>query len=778
MKRLLPYIVFCIVFFVSFSRINLHADTPRITVLLYHGLTEESAADMYERRKDRFRDDMEFIKSNFDVISLSDVEDIIKNNKPLLRNSVVITFDDGLESDYAIAAPILEEFGFKATFFVITDRRGEKGFMTWEQVKKMSDKKNAENEYLFTIGSHGCSHRYPGLEGLSYEQIKHELENSKKEIENHTGRECRYFALPYGIGAGNPTIIGLAEELGYGMVRTSRRDNIDIENDDPFDLPCLPFYDFSPSEYIGAFHQNPTLDVTFFDPVQDVYSGYDSEDKPYTFHIPVTGIKSYSSNGNLNVNIDVRSENIDMIDKLSVKYTPPSEEATISIVTTPGFYGRAKIDITVNEQDSYPAMGYFHVTVEPVIGVISYSGITTGTPDNIYARSRESFRKDIEFISRQGYDVISMDDLSEIKNGKKTVKNKAVVLNFDDGGINDLLSVVPILREYEYKATFFIVPAWIGQPGYMSWTDINKILQMKDGKGNRLFSIGSHSYAHAYPGYLNMTDDEILQDMVRSKKAIEDNSAAECNFMALPYGKRGGETIVKMLAKTAGYKGMRTSEPRTFSIAQTDMYDIGTLAVCSYTSSEYLAAFLETPKLTPPAIDPIRNKEIAYESDKTIVVDIRGIESTFYDNNDHIKLEVETDNDGLFENMRIEYQPPSKEAKLFLTLKPDAGEANVTIKAHEELGVFSAVTFTINQTVTSATQMRKERMILFPNPATDQIKIGDVDENIPYRIYNVSGRLLSSGNGNVINITLLPQGLYFLVVGSDKDPVQLKFIKQ
>ena len=85
--------------------------------------------------------------------------------------SLVITFDDGHISSYSVAFPILCNYKFKATFFIITERIGEKEYLSWRQIREM-------NKYRMEIGSHTVTH--PILTELSTEKIKFELSIQKK----------------------------------------------------------------------------------------------------------------------------------------------------------------------------------------------------------------------------------------------------------------------------------------------------------------------------------------------------------------------------------------------------------------------------------------------------------------------------------------------------------------------------------------------------------------------------------------------------------------------
>ena len=108
-----------------------------------------------------------------------------KNHEP----HVVLTFDDGCESDLVIAAPLLAAHGCTATFYVTTGFLGRRGFLTPGQLRELAD-------LGFEIGCHAATHRY--LIDLPSSEFEREIGGAKKTLEDITGRSVEHFSCPGG----------------------------------------------------------------------------------------------------------------------------------------------------------------------------------------------------------------------------------------------------------------------------------------------------------------------------------------------------------------------------------------------------------------------------------------------------------------------------------------------------------------------------------------------------------------------------------------------------
>ena len=125
-------------------------------------------------------------------------------------NQVLLTFDDGHESNHRIAFPALLELGARADFFVNPANVGRPGFASWQQLRDMSDAG-------MSIQSHGYDHVYLTSLGSN---LRASLIAARKAIEDNIGAPVTILAPPG--GRVPPDLASLARDCGYAHVLGSR----------------------------------------------------------------------------------------------------------------------------------------------------------------------------------------------------------------------------------------------------------------------------------------------------------------------------------------------------------------------------------------------------------------------------------------------------------------------------------------------------------------------------------------------------------------------------
>lgn len=126
------------------------------------------------------------------------------------RDDVRITFDDGNASDLELALPALERRGLRATFFVVTDRLGQAGYLDAEAVRTLVSSS-------MHIGCHGMRHR--SWRGLSDAELREEVVSAREQLQEAAGHEITAAACPF--GAYDRRVLGALRRYGYERVFTS-----------------------------------------------------------------------------------------------------------------------------------------------------------------------------------------------------------------------------------------------------------------------------------------------------------------------------------------------------------------------------------------------------------------------------------------------------------------------------------------------------------------------------------------------------------------------------
>ena len=175
-----------------------------LRILTYHRVNADHPHDRLSVHPDVFAEELEEVaRSGRRVVPLEEGLAGLEAGRPApVDESVALTFDDGYEDNVSVALPILERFGFRATFFLATvligtgkviDRyRGccaEDTMMDWGQARDLRARGH-------TIGAHG--RRHLELDTLAPSDLRDEVEGSARDVEREVGARPGLFCYPRG----------------------------------------------------------------------------------------------------------------------------------------------------------------------------------------------------------------------------------------------------------------------------------------------------------------------------------------------------------------------------------------------------------------------------------------------------------------------------------------------------------------------------------------------------------------------------------------------------
>jgi peptidoglycan/xylan/chitin deacetylase (PgdA/CDA1 family) len=146
-----------------------------------------------------FAEQLDWLDANgYRVLRLQDVAAFLEGKQALPAKSVVLTFDDGYESYYRYAYPLLKKHAFPATVFLYTDFVGAGDALTWPQMQEMTA------SGLVDIQSHSKTHsnlieRAAGENDAAYaKRMEAEAKVPRDVIEKRLSNEVLTYAYPFG----------------------------------------------------------------------------------------------------------------------------------------------------------------------------------------------------------------------------------------------------------------------------------------------------------------------------------------------------------------------------------------------------------------------------------------------------------------------------------------------------------------------------------------------------------------------------------------------------
>jgi peptidoglycan/xylan/chitin deacetylase (PgdA/CDA1 family) len=191
----------------------------KVTILMYHMITdpEDPIESILCRAPEAFRKDMtQIYQAGYQVLPLATILDGIAGKVDLPEKSVAITFDDGLACVYENALPILQEFGYPSSAFIVTGCIN--GYNEWGKVFGLPRKRMLTSSEIRTlaesgvdIGAHTVNHVWLGKS--EKDVATKEIRDSKAALEDILGQEVSTFAYPF--GNWNQMARNAVKEAGY-----------------------------------------------------------------------------------------------------------------------------------------------------------------------------------------------------------------------------------------------------------------------------------------------------------------------------------------------------------------------------------------------------------------------------------------------------------------------------------------------------------------------------------------------------------------------------------
>ncbi len=219
-----------------------------IPVLTYHHLLKNEENKRFRHTSTTtsdvaFSNQMTYLKqAGYDTISLYQLEAYLKNQINLPGKAIVLTFDDGLKSVYRYAYPVLKDYGFRATAFIISSRikrhpqkwnPDSLQFMSISELKQIQDVFDVQSHTHFLHRTDG--NRQPILLSRSLHNIEFDFERSRRAL-SQFNPHVLYLSYPF--GGYNQRAIQAAQDAGFHLAVTTVQGKVK-PGDNPYTLKRL-----------------------------------------------------------------------------------------------------------------------------------------------------------------------------------------------------------------------------------------------------------------------------------------------------------------------------------------------------------------------------------------------------------------------------------------------------------------------------------------------------------------------------------------------------------
>lgn len=231
-------------------------------------------------------------------------------------------------------------------------------------------------------------------------------------------------------------------------------------------------------------------------------------------------------------------------------------------------------------------MGVYSWTLK--VPILMYHYISVPPPDADEYRvdlsvTPDMFRQQMAYLRDNGYTAIDFYDLTSAIVNQSELPEKAILLTFDDGYLDNYEAAYPILQEFGLEGAFFIVTEFIdmGREGYMTWPMIEELAR----NGHR---IESHSRTH--PDLVGKSHDKLIWEILGAQETIAAHTGTRPRYFCYPGGFYD-EATIQMLAEL-DYWGAVTTENGSWH-GFNDRFEWRRVRIHNFTTMEEFAKLVD-----------------------------------------------------------------------------------------------------------------------------------------------------------------------------------------
>jgi peptidoglycan/xylan/chitin deacetylase (PgdA/CDA1 family) len=201
----------------------------KVVIMMYHEVKPTNSGKLSITPWE-FESDLKYIEQNgYTTINMSDLIDYVEGKGELPEKPIILTFDDGYQSNYTYAYPILKKYNMKAVISIIgsdadectadKEQNIDIGQISWDEVNEMISSNCVEFQN-HTYDLHSNSAGRVGTKRKYGESLEHyeavlsdDLNKCQQDFKDKTGFIPNTFTYPY--GEISPESVPIIKNLGF-----------------------------------------------------------------------------------------------------------------------------------------------------------------------------------------------------------------------------------------------------------------------------------------------------------------------------------------------------------------------------------------------------------------------------------------------------------------------------------------------------------------------------------------------------------------------------------
>ncbi|MGG3186881.1 cell wall-binding repeat-containing protein [Priestia megaterium] len=269
--------------------------------------------------------------------------------------------------------------------------------------------------------------------------------------------------------------------------------------------------------------------------------------------------------------------------KANHRYPVISKKDNMWMIDLGGRYGYVDSS-KVKEDKGVPILMYHHVLDENELGSYKNIGTTVTT---------EAFIEEMSYLHKQGFTTVLSDDIEKYVSDKINLPAKTVAITFDDGLLSVRDNAYPILKQYEMKATEYIITSrnnhpteiFNGTAPRLQFFSQEDMLNMKNVFDYQAHTHNLHNLNNEKKSDVITKPYETVKEDIKLNKSI-----LNAHSLAYPFGHYNDNTI--QILKELGFSSAMTTKPGYVNVGD-DPYQLKRIGIYQSTTLSNFATIVQ-----------------------------------------------------------------------------------------------------------------------------------------------------------------------------------------